>query len=142
MQEKPTKPKAYVLYRGEYDKRREEVGAATPAFLPPMPADYPQNRLGFARWLLRPEHPLTARVTVNRFWQELFGVGLVKTTEDFGVNGEVPPQPGVARLAGRRFPRVGLGHQAFLPHDGHVGDLSAVGRGDAREAGDATRRTA
>ncbi len=91
MSGKPGPEIAYVLYRGEYDKRREQVSAATPAFLPPMPTDYPHNRLGFARWLLRPEHPLTARVTVNRFWQELFGVGLVKTSEDFGVNGEVPP---------------------------------------------------
>ena len=91
MSEKPGPDIAYVLYRGEYDKRREQVSAVTPAFLPPMPAGYPQNRLGFARWLLRPEHPLTARVTVNRFWQELFGVGLVRTSEDFGVNGEVPP---------------------------------------------------
>jgi hypothetical protein len=91
MSEKSSPPTAYVLFRGDYDKRREQVSAATPSFLPPMPADYPHNRLGLARWLLRPEHPLTARVTVNRFWQELFGVGLVKTTEDFGVNGEVPP---------------------------------------------------
>ena len=90
MQERPGPSKAYVLFRGDYDKRREEVTAATPAFLPPMPADLPRNRLGFARWLLRPEHPLTARVTVNRFWQEVFGTGLVKTTEDFGVNGETP----------------------------------------------------
>jgi hypothetical protein len=91
MSEKAGPAKAFVLFRGDYDKRREEVSAATPSFLPSMPADYPHNRLGFARWLLRPEHPLTARVTVNRFWQELFGVGLVKTSEDFGVNGEVPP---------------------------------------------------
>ena len=90
MQERAEPPKAYVLFRGDYDKRREEVKAATPAFLPPMPADLPRNRLGFAQWLLRPEHPLTARVTVNRFWQEVFGIGLVKTTEDFGVNGETP----------------------------------------------------
>jgi hypothetical protein len=90
MQERAEPPKAYVLFRGDYDKRREEVAPATPSFLPPMPAEEPRNRLGFARWLLRPEHPLTARVTVNRFWQELFGIGLVKTTEDFGVNGEAP----------------------------------------------------
>ena len=90
MQERAEPPKAYVLFRGDYDKRREEVQPATPSFLPPMPAELPRNRLGFARWLLRPEHPLTARVTVNRFWQEVFGIGLVKTTEDFGVNGETP----------------------------------------------------
>ena len=63
---------------------------ATPAFLPPMPAELPKNRLGLARWLMRPEHPLTARVAVNRFWQEVFGTGLVRTAEDFGVNGEMP----------------------------------------------------
>jgi len=90
MQERAGPPKAYVLFRGDYDKRREEVTPATPSFLPPMPAELPRNRLGFAQWLLRPENPLTARVTVNRFWQEVFGVGLVKTTEDFGVNGESP----------------------------------------------------
>jgi hypothetical protein len=90
MQERAEPPKAYVLFRGDYDKRREEVKPATPSFLPSMPAELPRNRLGFAQWLLRPEHPLTARVTVNRFWQEIFGIGLVKTTEDFGVNGETP----------------------------------------------------
>ncbi len=71
---------AYVLFRGDYDKRRDQVKAGTPACLPPMPPDLPRNRLGFAQWLLRPEHPLTARVTVNRFWQEVFGTGLVRTT--------------------------------------------------------------
>ncbi len=90
IQERSEPPKAYVLFRGDYDKRREEVTPATPAFLPPMPAELPRNRFGLAQWLTRPEHPLTARVTVNRFWQELFGIGLVKTTEDFGVNGETP----------------------------------------------------
>jgi hypothetical protein len=81
------------LYRGEYDKRRDPLKAATPAALPPMPSDLPHNRLGFARWLLRPEHPLTARVTVNRFWQEVFGTGIVRTTGDFGVSGELPSHP-------------------------------------------------
>ena len=67
--------------------------AGTPAMLPPFPADLPRNRLGFAQWLLRPEHPLTARVTVNRFWQEVFGTGLVRTAGDFGVTGELPSHP-------------------------------------------------
>ncbi len=93
MQERPEQPVAFVLFRGDYDKRRDQVSPGTPAALPPMPADLPRNRLGFAQWLLRPEHPLTARVTVNRFWQELFGTGLVRTTGDFGVSGETPSHP-------------------------------------------------
>jgi hypothetical protein len=93
MTERPDPPLAYVLFRGEYDKRREQVQASTPAVLPQWPADLPKNRLGFARWLLRAEHPLTARVTVNRFWQEIFGTGLVRTAGDFGVAGELPSHP-------------------------------------------------
>src|SRR5205807_2716680 len=93
MQERPGMPVAYVLYRGEYDKRRDPVKPDTPRSLPALPPDLSKNRLGLARWLLRAEHPLTARVTVNRFWQELFGTGLVRTTEDFGVMGELPSHP-------------------------------------------------
>jgi hypothetical protein len=93
MQERKSEPMAYVLFRGDYDKRRDPVKAATPRSLPPMPPDLPHNRLGFARWLLRPENPLTARVTVNRFWQEVFGTGIVRTTGDFGVAGELPSHP-------------------------------------------------
>jgi mono/diheme cytochrome c family protein len=93
MQERPQPAMAYVLFRGDYDKRRDKVEPATPRALPPMPPDLPKNRLGFARWLLRPEHPLTARVTVNRFWQEVFGTGIVRTAGDFGVSGELPSHP-------------------------------------------------
>src|SRR5205823_5465141 len=93
MQEKPTPPAAFVLYRGEYDKRRDPVTAATPAVMPALPADAPRNRLGLARWLFSPAHPLTAHVTVNRLWQEAFGTGLVKTSDDFGVTGEPPSHP-------------------------------------------------
>jgi hypothetical protein len=93
MNERTNAPEAYVLFRGAYDQRRDRVTANTPGFLPPMPADAPRNRLGFAQWLLRPENPLPARVTVNRFWQELFGTGLVKTAGDFGVAGEPPSHP-------------------------------------------------
>lgn len=86
-------PSAYILYRGAYDQKRDKVTANTPSALPPMPSDLPRNRLGFAQWLFRPEHPLTARVTVNRMWQEVFGVGLVKTPDDFGSQGEPPSHP-------------------------------------------------
>lgn len=90
MQERKAPAMAYVLFRGDYDKRRDQVLPETPAVLPPFPKDAPRNRLGFARWLLLPNHPLTARVTVNRFWQEVFGTGIVRTTGDFGVAGELP----------------------------------------------------
>lgn len=89
--EKPdSKPMAAVLARGEYDKPKDKVEADVPAALNPLPPGAPRNRLGLARWLVAPENPLTARVTVNRFWQELFGTGLVKTTEDLGIMGETP----------------------------------------------------
>jgi hypothetical protein len=84
---------AYLLKRGEYDKKGDKVERATPGFLPPLPADAARSRLGFARWLVDPTHPLTARVAVNRFWQQFFGTGLVKTTEDFGSQGELPSHP-------------------------------------------------
>ncbi len=90
MAERPGLAEAYILYRGEYDQRRAKVGANTPKALPPMPDGLPHNRLGFAKWLLRPEHPLTARVTGNRFWQQVFGTGIVRTTGDFGITGELP----------------------------------------------------
>src|SRR5207302_10627409 len=93
MQEKPGEAMAYVLFRGDYDKRRDPVKPATPASLPPMPAELPRNRIGLAQWLLRPDHPLTARVTVNRFWQEVFGTGIVRTSGDFGTAGEMPSHP-------------------------------------------------
>ncbi len=93
MSERKEPAMAYILNRGEYDKRKDKVTPAVPKSLPPMPSDYPKNRLGFAKWLLRPEHPLTARVTVNRFWQELFGTGIVRTSGDFGVQGELPSHP-------------------------------------------------
>ena len=93
MQERPAPPRAWVLQRGEYDQRQEEVTPDVPAVLPPLAGDAPQNRLALAKWLVDPEHPLTARVTVNRLWQSVFGVGLVKTSEDFGVMGERPSHP-------------------------------------------------
>lgn len=93
MHERESPAEAYLLFRGEYDQRRDKLAPATPAVFPAMPAELPRNRLGFAQWLVRPEHPLTARVTVNRFWQELFGTGIVKTSGDFGIAGEMPSHP-------------------------------------------------
>jgi len=90
MQEKASPAMAFVLFRGEYDKRRDQVEPKTPAMFPPMPEDLQRNRLGLAQWLLKPDHPLTTRVTVNRAWQELFGTGLVRTTGDFGIAGDLP----------------------------------------------------
>ncbi|MCX7605346.1 MAG: DUF1553 domain-containing protein, partial [Bryobacteraceae bacterium] len=84
------KPFAHLLYRGMYDQPRERLEPGTPAVLPPMPASLPRNRLGLAQWLVSEDNPLTARVTVNRFWQEVFGTGIVKTAEDFGSQGEPP----------------------------------------------------
>jgi mono/diheme cytochrome c family protein len=83
----------FVLVRGAYDKHGDKVGAGVPAALPVLPRDAPPNRLALARWLVDPAHPLTARVTVNRYWQLFFGTGLVKTVEDFGVQGERPSHP-------------------------------------------------
>ena len=90
MNEKTEEAMAYILYRGEYDKRRDPVKPGTPAALLPLPEGAPRNRLGLAQWLLEPQHPLTARVTVNRFWQEMFGAGIVRTAGDFGIAGELP----------------------------------------------------
>ena len=80
----------HVLERGEYLKPRDKVTFNTPGFLPPLPAEAPRNRLGLAQWLVSPEHPLTARVQVNRIWQHFFGLGIIKTAEDFGVQSEYP----------------------------------------------------
>lgn len=83
-------PMASILFRGQYDQPRDKVEANVPVALNPLPPGAPKNRLGLAQWLVAEDNPLTARVTVNRYWQELFGVGLVKTTEDFGIMGENP----------------------------------------------------
>lgn len=93
MTELPKPKPAFVLKRGAYDAPGDPVAAGTPAALPPFPSDEPRNRLGLARWLLRPEHPLTARVTVNRFWQMMYGTGIVATSDNFGSQGAQPTHP-------------------------------------------------
>jgi hypothetical protein len=91
--EKPSLAYADVLTRGVYTARTERVEANTPHFLPPLPKDEPRNRLALAKWTVSPDNPLTARVTVNRMWYELFGTGLVETTDDFGIMGQRPSHP-------------------------------------------------
>lgn len=93
MEDYPTRRPTYVRVRGVYDQYGDEVSPGVPAIFPPLPPDAPANRLGFARWLVSGEHPLTARVAVNRYWQKYFENGLVKTSEDFGVQGEPPSHP-------------------------------------------------
>jgi hypothetical protein len=94
MQENPeSHPIAHILNRGAYDQPGDAVEPNVPAALPPMPVSYPKNRLGLARWLVDGNNPLTARVAVNRYWQEIFGTGIVRTSEDFGAEGENPSHP-------------------------------------------------
>ena len=86
--------KTFVLERGhEHPLKEEEIKPGVPAFLPPMPEGAPANRLGLAQWLARPDHPLTARVAVNRYWSLLFGQGIVKSVSDFGTQGAWPTHP-------------------------------------------------
>ncbi len=114
MRELAQPKKSYVLWRGEYNHRREEVGPITPAALSPWPAGAPRNRLGLAQWLTAPNHPLTARVTVNRIWLSLFGRGLVKTAEDFGSQGEKPLYPEVLDWLSSRFIQSGWDTKALM----------------------------
>ncbi len=93
MDEMEPRRETFLLERGAYDAPGGPVTPGVPAVLPPLPDDQERNRLAFARWLVDPEHPLTARVTVNRFWQMLLGTGLVKTAENFGLQGEYPSHP-------------------------------------------------
>jgi hypothetical protein len=103
--EKPRE--TFVLARGDYRNRTEKVGPGVPAVLPPLPAGTPENRLGLAKWLVSPSNPLTARVTVNRYWQNYFGVGIVKTSEDFGAQGEPPFHPELLDWLATEFVRTG-----------------------------------
>lgn len=103
MRDLPQPRTAYILERGDYDKRGGPVEPDTPAALPPFPADQPRNRLGLARWLIDPDHPLLARVTVNRLWQSLFGIGLVQSPEDLGSQSARPEYPEVLDLLAWQF---------------------------------------
>ncbi len=91
--EKATPRPASVLKRGEYDQHGDTVARELPKAILGLPTDAPKNRLGFAQWVTDPRHPLTSRVAVNRIWQQLFGTGLVKSSDDFGTQGEPPSHP-------------------------------------------------
>jgi len=121
----------FVLTRGDYDKKGELVTAATPSHLPRFPSGQPTNRLGLARWLVDPSNPLTARVTVNRLWQSVFGAGLVRTTEDFGSRGELPSHPELLDWDGARIYPYGLEHET---NDEAAGDERRLLSGLARAA--------
>jgi hypothetical protein len=114
MAERPQRRDTYVLLRGAYDKPGEKVAPGVPSVLPPLPAGAPPNRLALARWLVDPSNPLTARVAVNRLWQMMFGAGLVKTAEDFGVQGEWPSHPELLDWLATEFVRTGWDIKAML----------------------------
>lgn len=98
---------AFLLKRGQYDQRGDLLQRAVPAVLPPLPASETTNRLDLARWLVNAEHPLTARVTINRFWQQFFGTGIVKSSGDFGAQGEWPSHPELLDWLATEFLRCG-----------------------------------
>jgi Protein of unknown function (DUF1553)/Protein of unknown function (DUF1549)/Concanavalin A-like lectin/glucanases superfamily/Planctomycete cytochrome C len=114
MEETPEARPAYILRRGEYDAPQDRpVGRDTPAALPAWPNHAPRNRLGLAKWLNDPHHPLTARVAVNRFWQVFFGRGLVATTENFGTQGALPSHPDLLDWLARDFISSGWDNKAL-----------------------------
>jgi hypothetical protein len=114
MEERPERRETFLLKRGAYDRHGERVEAGVPASLSPLPPGASPDRLALARWLVDPGHPLTARVTVSRFWQQVFGTGLVRTTENFGIQGERPSHPDLLDWLSTEFVRTGWDVKALL----------------------------
>jgi len=112
--EEMAKPRdAFVLLRGQYDKKGDKVSAGVPAALPPMPKGESNNRLGLARWIASPENPLTSRVAANRMWDKFFGAGLVRSSENFGIQGEPPTHPELLDWLATEFVRLGWDMKAI-----------------------------
>ena len=113
MEDRTEPRQAHVLERGQYTEKRDAVSSAVPQWIAPLPEGAPNNRLGLASWLVSPENPLTARVTVNRFWLQHFGMGLVKTAEDFGIQGEQPSHPELLDWLALQFVQSGWNIKEF-----------------------------
>ena len=113
MEDLETPRKTHVFHRGDFRHPRQEVHPRTPTALPPMGADLPKNRLGLARWIASPDNPLTARVAVNRIWQQHFETGLVATPDDFGLRGELPSHPRLLDTLARDFVEGGWDMKAL-----------------------------
>jgi len=113
MEERKEPRQAHILERGQYTLKREAVSSRVPEWLGSLPSEAPANRLGLAQWLVSPTHPLTARVTVNRYWQHYFGTGLVKTSEDFGLQGEQPSHPALLDWLAVEFIESGWNEKRF-----------------------------
>jgi len=113
MQEMPKPRDSFLLNRGQYNKKGPKVSMALPAALPSLPEGAPLNRLGLARWLVNPAHPLTARVAVNRMWEKFFGAGIVKSSENFGLQGEFPSHPELLDWLATEFIRNGWDMKAL-----------------------------
>jgi hypothetical protein len=113
MRERREPRPTFLLARGAYDAPAERVGAGTPRAILPFPDNLPKDRLGLARWLVHPRHPLTARVIVNRYWALFFGTGLVATADDFGSQGELPTHPELLDWLATTFVESGWNLKAF-----------------------------
>ena len=116
MEELPAARPAFILQRGAYDKPGTPVQAATPEAVLPFDGQFPQNRLGLSQWLFAEENPLTARVTVNRYWQECFGTGIVSTPYDFGNQGALPTHPELLDWLAIQFRESGWDRKAMLKY--------------------------
>jgi mono/diheme cytochrome c family protein len=113
MQDLPQPREAHILIRGEYDKPGERVEPGLPRLFGALPDGAPMNRLGLAKWIVKPDNPLTARVAVNRFWEKFFGVGIVKTSENLGSQADWPSHPELLDWLATEFVRLGWDMKAI-----------------------------